>query len=81
MYALAFNLFLAQALAFIAIVIILMRFAFRLDLSADRSDSRCPRGARPFGARIGYDATMAEALQPVSADELADLAYFIARQP
>jgi cytochrome c553 len=32
-------------------------------------------------ARIGYDATMAEALQPVSADELADLAYFIARQP
>ena len=33
------------------------------------------------GARIGYDATMAEALQPVSADEIADLAYFIARQP
>jgi cytochrome c553 len=32
-------------------------------------------------ARIGYDATMAEALQPVSADEIADLAYFIARQP
>ena len=31
--------------------------------------------------RIGYDATMAEALQPVSADEIADLVYFIARQP
>ena len=31
--------------------------------------------------RIGYDSTMAEALQPVSADEIADLAYFIARQP
>jgi cytochrome c553 len=32
-------------------------------------------------ARIGYDATMAEALQPVADDEIADLAYFIARQP
>ena len=31
-------------------------------------------------ARIGYDATMAEALQPVTADEITDLAYFIARQ-
>jgi cytochrome c553 len=31
--------------------------------------------------RIGYDATMAEALQPVSADEIGDLAYSIARQP
>jgi cytochrome c553 len=33
------------------------------------------------GVRIGYDATMAEALQPVSPDQIADLAYFIARQP
>jgi cytochrome c553 len=32
-------------------------------------------------ARIGYDATMAEALEPVSGDEIADLAYVIARQP
>jgi cytochrome c553 len=31
--------------------------------------------------RIGYDATMAEALQPVADDEIADLAYFVARQP
>jgi cytochrome c553 len=32
-------------------------------------------------ARIGYDATMAEALEPVADNEIADLAYFIARQP
>jgi cytochrome c553 len=32
-------------------------------------------------ARIGYDATMAEALQPVADSEILDLAYFIARQP
>ena len=32
-------------------------------------------------ARIGYDATMAEALEPVSDDEVAELAYVIARQP
>jgi cytochrome c553 len=32
-------------------------------------------------ARIGYDATMAEALEPVADDEIADLAYFVARQP
>jgi cytochrome c553 len=32
-------------------------------------------------ARIGYDATMAEALEPVADDEIADLAYAIARQP
>ena len=30
--------------------------------------------------RIGYDATMAEVLQPVADAEIADLAYFIARQ-
>jgi cytochrome c553 len=30
--------------------------------------------------RRGYDATMAEALQPVSDEEIATLAYFIARQ-
>jgi len=30
--------------------------------------------------RIGYDATMAEALQPVAESEIADIAYFIARQ-
>ncbi|HEV8029297.1 MAG TPA: hypothetical protein VGP50_17825 [Stellaceae bacterium] len=32
-------------------------------------------------ARIGYDATMAEALEPVADDEIADVAYAIARQP
>jgi cytochrome c553 len=32
-------------------------------------------------ARIGYDATMAEALQPVTDEEIAELAYIIARQP
>ena len=32
-------------------------------------------------ARIGYDATMAEALQPVADNEIADLAYLIARRP
>jgi len=31
-------------------------------------------------ARRGYDATMAEALQPVSDEEIAALAYFVARQ-
>jgi len=31
-------------------------------------------------ARIGYDASMAEVLQPVSDAEIIDLAYFIARQ-
>jgi cytochrome c553 len=31
--------------------------------------------------RIGYDAAMAEVLQPVAEDDFADLAYFIARQP
>jgi cytochrome c553 len=31
-------------------------------------------------ARIGYDATMAEALVPVADEEIADLAYFVARQ-
>jgi cytochrome c553 len=30
-------------------------------------------------SRHGYDATMAEALQPVSPEQIADLAYFIAR--
>jgi cytochrome c553 len=29
--------------------------------------------------RHGYDGTMAEALQPVTSDEIADLAYYIAR--
>jgi cytochrome c553 len=29
--------------------------------------------------RHGYDATMAEALQPVSPDQIADLAYYLAR--
>jgi cytochrome c553 len=31
-------------------------------------------------ARIGYDASMAEVLQPVTDAEVVDLAYFIARQ-
>jgi cytochrome c553 len=31
-------------------------------------------------ARIGYDATMAEALEPVADNEIADLAYVMARQ-
>jgi cytochrome c553 len=31
-------------------------------------------------ARIGYDASMAEVLQPVGDAEIVDLAYFIARQ-
>jgi cytochrome c553 len=30
-------------------------------------------------SRHGYDGTMAEALQPVSPEQIADLAYFIAR--
>jgi cytochrome c553 len=30
-------------------------------------------------SRHGYDATMAEALQPVTADQIADLAYYLAR--
>jgi cytochrome c553 len=31
-------------------------------------------------SRIGYDATMAEALEPVADNEIADLAYIMARQ-
>ncbi len=31
--------------------------------------------------RHGYDATMAEVLQPVSDDEMVQLAYFVSRQP
>ena len=30
-------------------------------------------------SRHGYDGTMAEALQPVTAEQIADLAYFLAR--
>ena len=30
-------------------------------------------------SRQGYDGTMAEALQPVTADQIADLAYYLAR--
>jgi cytochrome c553 len=30
-------------------------------------------------SRHGYDATMAEALQPVTTEQIADLAYFLAR--
>jgi cytochrome c553 len=30
-------------------------------------------------SRHGYDATMAEALQPVTPDQIADLAYYLAR--
>ena len=30
-------------------------------------------------SRHGYDATMAEALQPVTAEQIADLAYYLAR--
>ena len=33
------------------------------------------------GARPGYDASMAEALQPVEEEDIPDLAYFAARQP
>jgi cytochrome c553 len=33
------------------------------------------------GARPGYDASMAEALQPVKEEDIPDLAYFAARQP
>ncbi len=30
-------------------------------------------------SRHGYDATMAEALQPVTPEQISDLAYFLAR--
>lgn len=33
------------------------------------------------GARPGYDASMAETLQPVREEDIPDLAYFAARQP
>jgi len=33
------------------------------------------------GTRPGYDASMAEALQPVKEEDIPDLAYFAARQP
>jgi hypothetical protein len=32
-----------------------------------------------YNTRHGYDATMAEALQPVTPEQIADLAYYLAR--
>ncbi len=36
-------------------------------------------GEYKSNARHGYDATMAEVMQPVTAEQIADLAYYIAR--
>jgi len=33
------------------------------------------------GARHGYDATMAEVLQPIGDSEFADFAYYLAHAP
>lgn len=47
---------------------------------ADQREDYLLKSLRDYksGARHGYDATMAEALQPVDAAQLPDLAYYIA---
>jgi cytochrome c553 len=48
---------------------------------ADQREDYLARTLREYkdNSRHGYDATMAEALQPVTADQIADLAYYLAR--
>jgi cytochrome c553 len=48
---------------------------------ADQREDYLTKTLREYkdNTRHGYDATMAEALQPVTAEQLADLAYYLAR--
>ncbi len=48
---------------------------------ADQREDYLAKTLREYkdNSRHGYDGTMAEALQPVTPDQIADLAYFLAR--
>ena len=48
---------------------------------ADQREDYLAKTMREYkdNSRHGYDGTMAEVLQPVTADQIADLAYYIAR--
>ena len=48
---------------------------------ADQREDYLAKTMREYkdNSRHGYDGTMAEVLQPVTPDQIADLAYFIAR--
>lgn len=48
---------------------------------ADQREDYLLKSLREYkdNSRHGYDGSMAEALQPVSAEEIADLAYYLAR--
>jgi cytochrome c553 len=48
---------------------------------ADQREDYLAKTMREYkdNSRHGYDGTMAEVLQPVTADQIADLAYFLAR--
>jgi cytochrome c553 len=48
---------------------------------ADQREDYLAKTMREYkdNTRHGYDGTMAEVLQPVTADQIADLAYYIAR--
>jgi cytochrome c553 len=48
---------------------------------ADQREDYLAKTMREYkdNSRHGYDGTMAEVLQPVSAEQIADLAYFLAR--
>jgi cytochrome c553 len=48
---------------------------------ADQREDYLAKTLREYkdNSRHGYDATMAEALQPVTPEQIADLAYYIAR--
>jgi len=48
---------------------------------ADQREDYLLKSLREYkdNSRHGYDGTMAEVLQPVTAEQIADLAYFLAR--
>jgi len=48
---------------------------------ADQREDYLAKTLREYkdNSRHGYDGTMAEVLQPVTAEEIADLAYYLAR--
>ena len=50
---------------------------------ADQREDYLAKTLREYkdSSRHGYDATMAEVLQPVTVEQIADLAYFLARMP
>jgi cytochrome c553 len=48
---------------------------------ADQREDYLVKALRGYkdNSRHGYDATMAEVMQPISDDQILDLAYYIAR--